>query len=462
MLATLSSFTFMLLACSGGEPSDTSDTSGTGSPCSPEGTGADLYVCPTGTEGGDGTLLAPFGTLSAALASVAEGGGRSIAVAPGTYTDTVVITAGHDGVEIGPWGDGEVSTGTIRIVDASVTIDGLDLATGELDGIDASGAATRLYLRDLSLRADDDDCLIRGAILVSDGALASLEGVTLTDVGYTGLSVNDATVEAHELLITGQRFSCVEFDASVMVSGHGVLTGDGLTVSDGAGWGVYAHGAEVTLTGVDVSDVGDHGIVSSSSDFDCTNCTVQRADQVGVLVEGGDVRFDHLSVLDIAARRGGAAGVLLRGRNDPSTMVFMDATIDAGGLAAMWISGEDTASALPAVRIEGSDLKGGPGVDTDGVLVHGNAIFAVGPFLPWDGATGLLVSDTILHDSQIGVLLDGASATLAGNTWTGNGVDLVQQHCGAAIVGAEEAPTQELCPETPYPTLVWPPDEGNQ
>lgn len=113
-------------------------------------------------------------------------------------------------------------------------------------------------------------------------------------------------VEAHDLVVTGQRFSCVEFDASVMVSGHGVLTGDGLTVTDGAGWGIYALGAEVTLTGVDVSDVGDHGIVSSSSAFACTDCTVQRAEQVGVLVEGGDVRFDRLSVLDIAARGGRA------------------------------------------------------------------------------------------------------------------------------------------------------------
>ena len=51
-----------------------------------------------------------------------------------------------------------------------------------------------------------------------------------------------------------------------------------------------------------------------------------------------------------------------------------------------------------------------------------------------DGATGLsLVDNTFVDASQIAVLLDASSATLRGNSWQGNFMDVQQQRCDGIV-----------------------------
>jgi parallel beta-helix repeat protein len=74
-----------------------------------------------------------------------------------------------------------------------------------------------------------------------------------------------------------------------------------------------------------------------------------------------------------------------------------------------------------------------------------------------DEKMGLLLEGNTFSDSTgAGVFLDGASATLTGNTYVGNTVDLVRQACGEteAPEGLDGEPisTTELCPNYDYLT----------
>jgi hypothetical protein len=79
---------------------------------------------------------------------------------------------------------------------------------------------------------------------------------------------------------------------------------------------------------------------------------------------------------------------------------------------------------------------------------------------PWDEATqtGLLLENNILSDSSgAGLFLNGASATLVGNTWSGNSTDIWQQACSGVStpegLEEEDLATTEFCPTWDRMTL---------
>ena len=72
-----------------------------------------------------------------------------------------------------------------------------------------------------------------------------------------------------------------------------------------------------------------------------------------------------------------------------------------------------------------------------------------------DQSIGLLLQDnTFMNSAGAAVFLEGASATLSGNAYTGNTFDLVQQACTGADSppGLDDEPiqTSNLCPAYDY------------
>ena len=77
--------------------------------------------------------------------------------------------------------------------------------------------------------------------------------------------------------------------------------------------------------------------------------------------------------------------------------------------------------------------------------------------MAWDGSTGLLMENNELLDGLgAGLFLDNASATLSGNSYSDNAVDLVTQgaDCETPPDGYEDEAlsSAEFCPEYDYAT----------
>ncbi len=75
----------------------------------------------------------------------------------------------------------------------------------------------------------------------------------------------------------------------------------------------------------------------------------------------------------------------------------------------------------------------------------------------WDGSSGLLLEDNALLDGLgAGLFLDNASATLSGNSYADNAVDLVTQGADCATppggYETEGIGSAELCPAYDYAT----------
>ncbi|MDP6935261.1 MAG: right-handed parallel beta-helix repeat-containing protein, partial [Myxococcota bacterium] len=159
---------------------------------------------------------------------------------------------------------------------------------------------------------------------------------------------------------------------------------------------------------------------------------------------------------------GGGVGVFVTDETiDPGLsapiLYLSDSTVRDNGMGAVYIKGEGR------YQLIGNDLAGGMisekrVSDWD----HGDAVFVTagtGTPTVWDpdAELGLLLEDNSMSDSAgAGVFLDGASATLSGNVYEDNGVDLVWQGCESVDTpeGLDEEPvtSTELCPDYDYTT----------
>jgi hypothetical protein len=147
---------------------------------------------------------------------------------------------------------------------------------------------------------------------------------------------------------------------------------------------------------------------------------------------------------DIDAGERASVAVLSFGDEDFTTFALRDSRVSGGELASVWIEDGDS------VIVEGNTLDASS--SDPGASAHGNALFARSISI-WDddARTGLLASgNELIGTIGPAVLLDGASATLDGNTWIGGeGLDLLQQNCldYPAPVGLDASVQAELCPE---------------
>ena len=157
-----------------------------GAPCASDGWPADLptdhrllYVAPSGSPTGDGTIAAPFQSIAAAVA-VARAG-TVIAIGSGSYDEEVRLPAG-----VTLWGacagDTElVSTvpsndaGVITVIGADAVVRDLRIG-GARPGIYLAGAAASVHLRGVAVIAAS-----YAGVFVRDGAQLTADGLVVRD-----------------------------------------------------------------------------------------------------------------------------------------------------------------------------------------------------------------------------------------------------------------------------------------
>lgn len=313
-----------------------------------------------------------------------------------TLTDSEI--RGNHEAGVMAWDSGTVVT----LIDSEVT-DTLPLPDGSVGrGVEAMNGA-RVSLVGGALRRNYSV----GVFSVLPGSVVSLDGTTIEDTARgreTGIAVGVSTqlggsVEARDCVIRGTE-----------------------------GLGAYAYGGPLVLE----------------------RCTLDDNRFAGALVLGTQgslvVRDTEVSGTLADDTLGGGVGVFASTFYGPTILTVEGSTIGPHPYAALWLEGQGY------YQVTGNDLSGSEGVAMGAWTVHGNAVFATGGVTPWDGWDGLLLTGNVLRDAPgVAVLLDGASASVAGNSWPDAGVGLWQQRCEGVspVTEAElaEIPAWERCPE---------------
>lgn len=310
--------TLLALACSptetnqnGGElPSCGADEVLDGNICRPESCGiglwgdigdADVFVNASAAEGGDGSVDRPVRSLQA---GVDLAGGRTVAVASGTYEEVLELTEDHDGLQL---------RGRCREL---VVIDGSE---GDQD-------QPTLYLHgDRKTSWVVDGVTITGGryagVVVEDAGDLSMARVAVSKNTNGGLAAigGDVTVT-----LTESQFVDTAPESGGSGGGGIYAVGSILTLTDGLVQGNYAagvvasgRGALVTLDRTEVLDTilesrvnGGAVIAIEGADVYAVDSTIQGNRLVGVLAlnAGTEVTLERTNVMDTEVDLGGSGG----------------------------------------------------------------------------------------------------------------------------------------------------------
>ncbi len=376
--------------------------------------GSTVYVDAAAAEGGDGGEGAPLRSIQPALDLAGSRGGGLVAVAAGTYAETLALSSDHAGVQL---------AGRCRelvTLDASVgdgTAPGIDIATmygeAELSGLRVVGSS---YVGVL---------IGSGVVRLMDLAVEGSDVYGVVASRRSGTAPIELHMEGCEL-VGNMGGGLLAYDASTTVSLVDTTIRDSLPDAYGTyGCGIYAHtGATVTAEGCELAGNAYVGVQASESAAVVLVDTVVR----DTLPDGrGDQGYG------IAAWGGAtlsASGCDLAG----STRLGVGAS-DLGTVVAL----EDTV-------IRGT-LPGSNGEHGYGVQVGAGAVFtADGCELAGNTALGLVASDlgtlvslvdTMVRDTrpdgdeeqgygikvQSDAALTAVGCELVGNTGLGIGAD---------------------------------------
>lgn len=363
---------------------------------------------------------------------------------------------------------------------AAITLDGAVISGFTDAGAYADGVGTEVDARDLTLWGD---------VGVPSAALAAQDGGVLRvergEVHTTGLLGAALQYGGAEMYLDDVRFGAPgeRMTAGIQAIDASRLVAEGVSVEGASDFGMVAGGAGVTAEVVDLvvrdvrrsplaamgvgiiveeeavaelSDVevdGTEGpglIVVLGAEARCVRCGIAGSGFAGaVLLDASLVLVDPRIEAPITdAQLGGGVGIHGTDRDGTTHLEVTGGSVAAGPYAGAWLVGDG------AWRWTDVTLGGGPGVPLGAeVVVHGNAIFGQGT-RAWDGTRGLEVQGGSLGDARVGVLLDDASASFSGVSWTGNTLDLQQQRCDGdpGPLPAETAATTRICP--PHDDLV--------
>ncbi|MDP6934885.1 MAG: right-handed parallel beta-helix repeat-containing protein, partial [Myxococcota bacterium] len=290
----------------------------------------------------------------------------------------------------------------------------------------------------LDTRPDEDHEYGYG-IQVSDQSSLTLTDCLLQDNHLIGLGVKDSSVSLDGVQILGTT------------RGIGASAGFGL---------ISQESAQVIATDLQVQGTDGPGIYAVlGGRVECTDCTLSDNAFAGAAAQTGGALVVQGSLVEgttAEANNGGGVGVFVDDRyqdwgGSPS-LTLTDSTVQDNEMAAIYLRGAG------AYQLTGNELTGGPGLGTDRpAWTHGDAVFVTtGDTNPtsWDEEEqlGVLLQDNAFTGSAgAGVFLDGAGATLTGNTYEGNTTDLVWQACDGVDspegLDTEALATTELCPD---------------
>ncbi|MFH1463470.1 MAG: right-handed parallel beta-helix repeat-containing protein [Pseudomonadota bacterium] len=422
-----------------------------------------VYVSAEADEGGDGSAEAPLRGIQAALDLAGSQGGGLVAVAAGTYAETLTLTSDHAGVHL---------AGRCRDL---VT---LDASVGEED---AAGIAMAL----------EDDA-------------AEISGLTVRGAPKLGLVVVSGTVTGFDLILSGNgTVGAVAYQSEgvpTILDLSDTLIEDTVPDSDGIGYGflVFA-GASATLTRCTVagstwSAVGSlqagthltlvdstvrdtapnpHGLfgygicVSTGASLEARGSTVETATESGIAVMDADTTVTLIDTTVTGTRRredeGGGYGLIVSNEatvsatsswfvgnesegvvaeREASTSLFdchLDENLGHGMLTATSAVSTIASSSL------GGNWGGGLAVMDESTRVELNDSRVEGN--DWVGVAILDAEETVLDgcfvdgNSRVGLAILGASAlvTVSDCSLSGNRQSDPSRVDGQGIQAAEDA-----------------------
>ena len=207
--------------------------------------------------------------------------------------------------------------------------------------------------------------------------------------------------------------------------------------------------ATLQASGTEIARTEGPGLyVVAKGEANMTDLTLRENHFAGVLVAAGTAQLARTTIADTSpdAEWGGGFGIYTTARFGISSLSLTDSSIGPHDYAAIWLDG------VGAYDIENNVLSGSEGIVLQGRPAHGNALFAENGVTPWNGSMGLYLAENTLYAAgRVAVLLHGASASIEGNEWSNNTVDLVQQRCvdGVSLLSSEELaeiPVWKQCP----------------
>ena len=326
-------------------------------------------------------------------------------------------------------------------------------------------------IRDASL--DAEGCVVRGNTsvgvkVVHSGTSATLRETTVEDTqsdengyGGYGISVKEgASLDAEACELSGNKATgVVAGDSGTTVTLRDTrialtMRGEIQTV----GIGVSAQlSASVVATGIEVSSNEGPGlfVVTEDTQLTCSDCVLRDNQFAGAAaVAGASLQLNDSYIEGTTEQEnlGGGVGIYAwPWLGDPPILSVPDTTIRDNPIAGVWLSGDGSYS------LSGNTIHGGEGWTRETLTKCGDAVCAGEGVTAWDGSSGLVLEDNELLDGLgAGLFLDNASATLSGNSYADNAVDLVVQgsDCAMPPDGYENEilASAELCPTYDYAT----------
>ena len=339
-----------------------------------------------------------------------------------------------------PWGVGML-IGERGVMTASDVVVERATSAGVSASIDSALQLTDAEISDTQLGGPWQSQQAAYGLTAIDGARVELEGVSFRGLRVAGIVANEAyglgkpRVTLRDVLVEDVELATGFRTASGVFSAAATIIAEDLVVRDVAGPGVVASG----------------WYAASSGSLSCERCEVSDVDLAGYalvgLVDGDTLELTDSTVdgVDFEQSSGLSIGVFVAESEAVPTLIAEGLTVAGVGHAALWAEGEVSA------QVRDSTLVGGSGAEMSGWQVHGNVLHAAEGVQSWDGARGLLLEDNTFEagaGEEVFLHAD-AALSLSGNVWPDGG-ELLQQGCSdfvPEVVGAEEAPIAEICPE---------------
>ncbi len=393
-----------------------------------------------------------------------------------------------------PDGNGEFGYGLQISEGASLEAESCAVSANTAAGVVAYDAGTAVALRDTNIQGTlpseiwqcgfgvevgdgatlaAESCEVAentemGLAVFGDGSSASLVETTIRDTkpnakggyGY-GIEVGvGASLSAQSCVVEGNTALGVlafEPDTTVVLRETRIAsTGRGGVYT--VGIGVVAQGAatvEATNIEVDANQGPGLFLASAGSHLSCSSCTLRDNRFAGaVVVDGASLSLAASSIEGTTEQEnlGGGFGLYAEPWSGmvPSLTVT-SSTIQHNPIAGVWLAGEGSYS------LSDNAIHGGDGWTRETLTKCGDAVYARDGVRAWDGNAGLLLQNNELLDGLgAGLFLDGASASLSGNRFADNAVDLIAQGPGCETLPDgyhdEAINTAELCPSYSYAT----------
>jgi hypothetical protein len=433
-----------------------------------------VYVAWWAEEGGDGTRALPLLSFDAALALEP----RQIVVSPGTYSDDVTITTGHDvellaacvdqetlitGVAVD---DGVVLLGGVRVQELIVSGGAVHGADAVINGLTMTGGQVALDTTTFGAVQVDGGAFTSvagtlqglpaieagaGAVIQIQGGL--VEGPLLLDQDGASVTVTDAELDVGStaVAVVSGDSALALVDASVPQTAVALLKQSAGTVSisgmnaicrraDGPSIDVSGGSLEIESSTLELDQIAVSDGAATLSDVALTRSL--RTEMPALLVSGGLVTVDGLVLLEGTSGRTWAAAAQVTGGELDAHDVHAR-TLDDG--VALRVSGDGVLGCTGCSLQGAAAASGGTLSLTDTQMTHGiqgltldggsTPVTATLSEVTLDnqgnvalyarGDVQLAVSDSVFETSPFGVVAAGlgdGAVSLTGSSLTGHQV----------------------------------------